>query len=151
MQKCRCSSRQIQNYLSRLSEPLLDRMDICVEMERVERAYPGKGSGRTSKQMRQMIERTRNIQKERYRNEPIERNSDLRGQLLEKYCSLGEKEQSLLEEMMKQTELSVRGVHRMLRVARTVADMEESEKICERHLLQASSYKVISRKYWGKL
>jgi magnesium chelatase family protein len=72
----------------------------------------------------------------------------LRGKLLEKYCRLGAAEQELLDELTEGSQLSLRGVHRMLRVARTLADMEESEAIEERHLLQAATYKMAGNKYW---
>ena len=148
MRKCRCTRGQIQGYLSRLSEPLLDRIDICVEMER--EIHYGKGKkGRGTEEMRRRIERTRKIQKRRYRNERISLNRDLRGRLFEKFCVLGQSEQNFLEEIQKQAEISARGVQRILRVARTLADMEESDRIQESHVLQASAYKMISSKYWG--
>ena len=148
LRKCRCTQGQIQSYLSRLSEPLLDRIDICVELER-EVWHEKKKTGRSTKQMRQDIEKTRAIQKERYCAEPIRLNRDLRGRLLEKYCALGKSEQDFFDELTRQAGVSVRGAQRMLRVARTAADMEGSEKIQEKHLLQASTYKVINNKYWG--
>lgn len=157
MRKCRCTQSQIQGYLSRLSEPLLDRMDICVEMERL--TEKKKQNGRTSfekqrgcqtsEQIRKEVLKTRKIQEERYKNEKIKWNRELSGKLLKKYCALGKSEQSFFEELIFETDLSFRGSQRMLRVARTVADMQESERITEEHLLQASEYKVISTKYWG--
>lgn len=146
--RCRCTIGQIQGYLSRLSEPLLDRMDICVETESV--GFAGNGGNReTSAEIRQRIERTRQIQSERYRNENIRKNSELRGRLITKYCHLRKGEQGLLEEITVNGTISMRGRQRLLRVARTLADMEMSEDITEEHLLLASAYKMISKKYWG--
>lgn len=150
MRKCRCTSGQIQSYLSRLSEPLLDRIDLCVEMERAGHFGRGK-QGESSAVIRERIIRSRDIQRERYKEEEIERNSQLKGRLLEKYCPLGRSEQRFFEELAGQNGISLRGAHRMLRVARTIADMEESEVVREEHLLEASAYKVINHKYWGEL
>lgn len=148
LRKCRCTPGQIQGYLSRLSEPLLDRIDLCVEMERAE--HFGKGrSGETSEKIRGRIIRAREIQRERYREEKIDRNSQLKGKLLEKYCPVKGREKHLFEQLAGQNDVSLRGAHRMLRVARTIADMEESGPIREEHLLEASMYKVINHKYWG--
>lgn len=148
MRKCRCTQGQIQSYLSRLSEPLLDRIDLCVEMERAGRFGKGK-KGESSASIRERIIRTRDIQRKRYQNEEIDRNSQLKGRLLEKYCSLGKDEQIFFEELAGQNGVSLRGAHRMLRVARTIADMEESEEVREEHLLEASVYKMANHKYWG--
>lgn len=146
--RCRCTQGQIQNYLARLSEPLLDRMDICVEMERTA-GRDMKCMGRSSSDVRRQVQEAREIQRERYREEKITRNSQLTGRLLKKYCGLGKLEQSCFRDLREQLGLSARGADRMLRVARTLADLEQSGKIRETHLLQASVYKSINRKYWG--
>ncbi len=148
LRRCRCTTSQIQNYLSRLSEPLLDRMDIGVEMEPVDQLME-KTKGESSATIRERIQRTREVQRERYQKEGIRTNSELKGRLLEKYCALGKVEKSFWRELVQQNSMSLRGAQRMLRVARTIADMEGSGKIREEHLLQASVYKVINRKYWG--
>ncbi|MCM1246741.1 MAG: YifB family Mg chelatase-like AAA ATPase, partial [Roseburia sp.] len=122
LRKCRCTTGQIQSYLARLSEPLLDRIDLCVEMERP--GHFGKGKpGESSAAIRERIVRTRELQRVRYRKEAISRNSQLKGHLLEKYCPLGTEEQRFFEELAEQSGVSLRGAHRMLRVARTLADM----------------------------
>lgn len=148
MARCRCTLGQVRNYLARLSEPLLDRIDICVETERQEGLFGGE-RGEDSARIRQRIVRTRQIQKERYRAEAIGLNSELDGHLLEKYCHLGAEAKNLMEELVRRTGLTVRGMQRMLRVARTLADMREQEGISERELLEASAYKMVSHKYWG--
>lgn len=146
--RCRCTMGQIHSYLSRLSEPLLDRMDICVETECGKFADKDR-KRETSREIRKRIERTRQLQNERYRKDRISRNSELSGRLLTKYCCLGKEEQVLFDEITVSGGFSMRGRQRILRVARTLADMEESEGITQEHLLQASAYKMISRKYWG--
>lgn len=148
LKRCRCTLAQVQRYLSRLSEPLLDRIDICADTEQ-----PGRNGrkkrGETSADIRRRIERTREIQRERYHSEKITTNSELSGRLLGKYCVLGKPEQKLLEQLEESTGVSVRGAQRMLRVARTLADMRQSDTISENDLLEASAYKVNSRQYWG--
>ncbi len=148
MKRCRCTASQIHSYLSRLSEPLLDRMDICVETERGDGLCRG-GRGESSSQIRERITEVRKLQQCRYRGESINLNSQLTGRLLEKYCSLHRAEQSLFEELVVNHGLSTRGAQRMLRVARTLADMEGRPEIAEEDLLQALTYKGLSRKYWG--
>lgn len=148
LRRCRCTTAQIQSYLSRLSEPLLDRMDIGVEMEPAEQILK-KSNGESSSQIRNRIEKARQIQQERYQKEGIRTNSELHGALLEKYCYLGKSERDFWKELILQNAMSVRGAGRMLRVARTIADMEGCDQISESHLLHASLYKVINQKYWG--
>lgn len=147
--RCRCSCGQVQKYLSRLSEPLLDRMDICVETERPEGFRQGK-TGEPSARLRRRIMKVREIQRQRYRSEKISLNSELGGNLLEKYCRLGTGPRRLFEELAASAGVSMRGAQRMLRVARTLADMRGSERIGEDDLLEASAYKVVSRQYWGQ-
>ena len=146
--RCRCTQGQIQSYLSRISEPLLDRMDICVEMERPDDKVI-KCQGKASAEICRQVQMAREIQTERYRDETITRNSQLSGKLLKKYCVLGKQEQRCFVDLREQLGLSARGAERMLRVARTLADLDQSEEIHEAHLLQASIYKSINRKYWG--
>lgn len=148
LKRCRCTLGQVQNYLSRLSEPLLDRIDLCVETQRRQRVFEGK-RGDDSAAVRARIVKTRQIQAERYRGEKIGLNSELQGHLLQKYCALGAAEQKLFEELSESAGVSVRGAQRMLRVARTLADMAGHDDIGEEELLEASAYKVISNKYWG--
>ncbi len=148
LRKCRCTTTQIQNYLGRLSEPLLDRMDIGVEMEPAEQLMTKK-MGESSATIRARIEKTRIVQQERYQKEGIRKNSELQGRLLEKYCFLGKSEKEFWNELVLHNNMSLRGAQRMLRVARTIADMEGVDRIREEHLLQASIYKIINRKYWG--
>lgn len=149
MDRCRCSWGQVQNYLSRLSEPLLDRIDICVETEQPEGFGQGR-RGESSAQIRERILRAREIQRQRYEGEKIRLNSELGGNLLEKYCHMEDGTRRLFEELVIRTGISMRGAQRMLRVARTLADLRESGEIGEEDLLEASAYKVVSRQYWGK-
>ena len=152
MQKCRCTPLQVQNYLARLSEPLLDRMDLCVEMEKAVFGLPEiKEKAENSEQIRSRILAARERQERRYREETISYNSELDGKTIEKYCSLRKNEEILWRELCEQLELSARGAKRLLRVARTLADLSERERIQEEDLFEASMYKGISRKYWNSI
>lgn len=119
-----------------------------MEMERTD-GRNRKCQGKASAEIRRQVQGAREIQAERYQDEKITRNSQLSGRLLKKYCRLERKEQRCFGDLREQLGLSARGAERMLRVARTLADIEQSGEIRETHLLQASVYKSINRKYWG--
>ena len=104
-----------------------------------------------SEQIRSRILAARERQERRYRKETISYNSELDGKAIEKYCSLRKNEEVLWRELCEQLELSARGAKRLLRVARTLADLSEREQIQEEDLFEASMYKGISRKYWNSI
>ena len=147
-QKCRCSSGDIQRYLSKLSEPILDRLDICVETGMPEFQLYGT-AGETSEEIRKRVQRTVNIQKERYHKEAYHCNGELPESDLEKYCLLKKDERDYLKEFFLKEDCSMRRLSRVIRVARTIADMEESENIEERHVTEAICFRSIDKKYWG--
>lgn len=146
--RCRCTEGEIRHYLSKISEPLLDRLDICAEMGMPEFHLYDKG-GETSDEIRKRVARTISIQKERYRDEPYSYNSELTGRGIEKYCPLGKREREYLEAFFLEGDCSMRRLNRIIRVARTVADMEGSADIQERHITEAVRFRSIDRKYWG--
>lgn len=147
MSRCRCTEAEIRSYLSKLSEPLLDRIDIFVEMEPKIR-QKDQSTGKTTEEIRRQVQQAREIQSRRYRYEKICCNSQLSGKILKKYCALGSSQMMCFEQLKDQLELSARGADRMLKVSRTLADLEQSDLIQEEHLLQASLYKAINRKFW---
>ncbi len=148
--RCRCTKGDVDRYLNRISQPLLDRIDICAEagcMQYEEMAE--QAAGISSQMMRQKAERAVRIQQERYRMEGIRFNSQLTGTLLDKYCSLGKEEQMLFKKLFGQLGFSMRAHDRILKVARTLADLDEAEQISVRHLAEAAGYRAIDKKYWG--
>lgn len=147
-EKCRCTIGDIHRYLAKISEPLLDRLDICVETGLPE-FHLYRTEGETSAQIRKRVQRTADIQKERYRKEDFSYNSDLTGKAMEKYCPLGREEQAYLESFFQGEECSMRRLTRVIKVARTIADMEESDRIEERHITEAICLRSINKKYWG--
>ena len=148
--RCNCSLPQVKQYLNKISQPFLDRIDICVETLEIKYEELGKkSSGETSQTIRERVEETRKIQQNRYRNEKISFNAELSPKLTETFCSLGKEEQAFLEQAFHKMNLSARAYHRILKVARTIADMEQSEQIKVVHLSEALCYRSLDKKYWG--
>lgn len=148
--KCHCSQREIERYLRHISQPLLDRIDICVEAPRV--PYEDvirEQKNETSAQIRERVCRAAQIQKERYREENILFNSQLSGSKVKQYCHLGSKEEKLIELVFENMDLSARAYHKILKVARTIADLAGADEIQEEHLCEAINYRSLDKKIWG--
>ena len=143
--RCRCTPFERRSYLSHISGPILDRIDLCIQAQKVDYARLREGGGEGSGSMRAKVEQARKRQRERYQGTGIRFNSDLEAGELERYCALGEKEQRLLERMYRTMDLSVRACHRLLKVARTIADLEGSGEIACSHLAEASIYRAFER------
>ena len=151
LEKCTCTPGQIQHYLGRISQPFLDRMDLCIEAPRIKyEALSVRKPQESSKEIRKRVVKTRNIQNMRYAGTGITSNALLGVRELEKYCQLGDNEERLMKRAYLAMGLTARTYHKILRVARTIADMEESERIREHHLKEAISYRTIDKKYWGR-
>lgn len=142
--RCSCTSYQIQQYLAKISRPLLDRIDITVEAtELTYQELYCKEKGESSKTIKNRVIQARNIQLERYKKERITYNSQLSPSLIAKYCPLYRQEELFLERTFQKLKLSARAYHKILKVARTIADLEESEQITKSHLAQAVSYRTM--------
>lgn len=149
-ERCNCTEPQVRHYLSRLSGPLLDRIDICTEVPRAEYAQMESGRGKeTSAQLRGRVMAARRIQEKRYRDEKISFNGQLSGRLIKKYIHLGSKEKRFLEMVFSKKEFSARAYFRILKLARTIADLEGKERIETGHLSEAVFYRSLDKKYWG--
>lgn len=143
LNKCRCTPCEIHNYLSHISGPILDRIDLCVEAARVAPNYiSGTQKGESSKSLREKVFIARKQQEKRYRGTGIRFNSELRTGDLEKYCHLGIKEAEMLKKLYSTLNLSVRACNKLLVVARTIADLEESKEILTKHLAEAVCYRA---------
>ena len=148
--KCRCSDNEIRKYLGRISGPILDRIDMVTSAPKVEfYQLQGTGGGESSEAMREKIGVARRMQKRRYARTKIRFNSELSAQQLKRYCVLGEAEEKCARDLYESMDLSARGYHRLLRVARTIADLEEQEQIRTEHLLEAALYRRADETYWG--
>lgn len=144
--KCTCTPRQIKNYLSKLSHPFLDRIDICVEAPKVEyEALKGRDKAESSAQIRQRVCRTRQIQAERFEGTGIRSNAGMGVNEVKKYCALGEKEERLMELIYKNLGVTARTYYKILKVARTIADMEGAQRINESHIREAAGYRTMDK------
>ncbi|MCR4618440.1 MAG: YifB family Mg chelatase-like AAA ATPase [Lachnospiraceae bacterium] len=149
--KCNCTEPEIKRYLGKISGPVLDRIDLCVEMTPIKLSDMKAGNNTMSSlEMRQKVISARNMQKKRYANTAYRFNSELKGSDIEKYCHLGEKEKALAETLYEKLSLSLRSYHRMLRISRTLADLDESEEIQIKHLYEAASFRP-NPSYWQKM
>lgn len=147
---CTCSATAISKYMGKISGPLLDRIDICIEVSPVK--YQKLNSDEkieTSEEIKKRVDKARKIQLERYKNVKILSNSVLTPKLIEKYCKLDKEGKKILENAFNKLKLSARAYGRILKVARTIADLGESENIKVNHIAEAIQYRSIDRKYWG--
>lgn len=148
--KCTCTPEMIRRYIGKISGPILDRFDVCVDMPRMSLDdISKKEKGESSLSMRERVLRAVEIQKERYKEINILFNSELSASDVDKYIVLGAKEKELLEKIYDKYGLSVRGYHRLLRVARTIADLEASEQVLTKHILEAVGYRGVEDKYFN--
>ena len=147
--ECTCTNEQIKKYMGRISGPLLDRIDIHLEVSSVR--YDKLNSNvsvETSSQIRQRVNSARKIQQERYKEFGIYSNAELSPKLIEKYCKLNSKSSNILETAFKNLGLTARAYGRILKVARTIADLDGSNEIQTNHLAEAIQYRSLDRKYW---
>ena len=150
MNRCRCTSGEIAHYLGKISQPLLERIDICTEVPAVSFSKMKKKiPGESSAQIRKRVEAVQEIQRERYKEEKFCFNGELDGRKLEKYCVMTGGADKLLEQAYEQFQFSTRAYHKILKTARTIADMESSEKIKEEHICEALAYRAYDKKYWS--
>ncbi|MGN1131807.1 MAG: YifB family Mg chelatase-like AAA ATPase [Ruminococcus sp.] len=149
--KCRCSRRSIQNYLNRVSGPLLDRIDLHIEVPPVEYSeLSSKEKGETTAEIQKRVNKAREIQNNRYKGTGITCNANLTSELSAKFCVTDEEADLLLKNAFDNLGLSARAYDRILKVSRTIADLEGSEIIKGDHVAEALQYRSLDRKYWGE-
>lgn len=147
---CRCSEHEIHKYLSRVSGPILDRVDICVEAPRVKLdELNAKTVNETSAEIRARVMAARERQESRFRDSGVKFNSEMNPSEVRRFCKLDSAGERLIEESFKSLGLSARAYHRTLKVARTIADVDGSDDIREVHLAEAVSYRMNDMKYWS--
>lgn len=148
--RCHCTDKEIKKYLSKISGPLIDRIDICLEVKPVEYEQLSlKRKSESSEDIRKKVIAAQKIQQQRYKNENILFNSQLSSAQIEKYCSLGNEEIEILKIAFDRLNLSARAYHRILKVSRTIADLDASENIKVNHLAEAIQYRSLDRKYFA--
>ena len=148
--RCTCSPNAVSKYLGKISGPMLDRLDIHVEVPPVKYdELQGKTGGEeTSAQIKQRVDKARKIQTERYKDENITCNARLTPKLLKKYCTLSSDAENILEAAFKTMGLSGRAYDRLLKVSRTLADLDGAKNIEAEHIAQAIQLRSLDRKYW---
>ena len=147
--QCTCTPMQINQYRSKISGPLLDRIDIQVEVPNVD--YDDLSSttkGETSAEVKKRVNKARKVQLERYKDLSIYSNSQLDAGMLQKYCPLDDESNAMLKAAFDNLGLSARAHGRILKVARTIADLEGSENIKAAHIAEAIQYRSLDRKYF---
>ena len=148
--RCQCSESEVRKYLSRISRPLLDRMDICVEAPPVHFSdLVSVRPAESSASIRERVVRVQAIQQKRFAGSGIYFNAQMQNRHLKEYCPLGPEEERLMRQLFEKKRLSARAYHRLLKVARTLADLEGEKNIRPPHLLEAAGYRSLEEKYWG--
>ena len=147
--ECSCSQGQIDKYLGKISGPLLNRIDIQIEVLPVKYDdLKDKRAEESSAVIKKRIVKARNIQRERYRNIGILTNSELSTKGISKFCKVNKESEILLKNAFETLGLSVRAYNKILKVARTIADLENYENIETKHIAEAIRYRSLDRKYW---
>ena len=140
--ECTCTPNQIAKYRAKISGPLLDRIDIKIDVDEVKYSeLTDKAQGETSAEIRRRVNRTRKIQAERFKSEDIKLNSDMGEKHLAKYCRLSTECETILKNAYETLHLSPRARSRIIKVARTIADMDLYDEILPKHLLEAINYR----------
>lgn len=148
--ECSCSETKIQKYVSKISGPLLDRIDIHIEVPAVSYSdLESKEKEESSADIKKRVNAARKIQIERYKEDGIFSNSNLTPELMDKYCALSEESSSLLKAAFEKMGLSARAHNRILKVARTIADLEGCENIEMQHIAEAVRYRALDRKFFA--
>lgn len=150
--RCRCSPRDIRLYMNKISQPLLDRIDLCVECSPVtydELRGSGK-AGESSAEIRAKVVRAHEIQQERFMGTGIRFNSEIPSAKIEEYCPLDPEAGKIMENAFSSMRLSARGFHRIIKVARTIADLDGAHVISREHAAEAICYRMIDGKYWTR-
>ncbi len=148
--ECTCTPPMIQRYVSKISGPLLDRIDIHIDMPAVKFTELRQDSGgETSEQIRERVIRARDRQLARFQGEKIYSNAQMSPRQLRKYCALSAESERLLESAMARLGLSARAHDRILKVSRTIADLDGAEAISSTHISEAIQYRSLDRNYWS--
>ena len=148
--ECTCSQIEVQKYMSRISGPLMDRIDLQVKISPLshKELLENKG-GEASANIRARVEKARKIQQERFRDEKtIHCNGQMEKRHCDMYCKISSEAEELLEKAMKKLNFSARGYFKVLKLARTIADLADSVGIDSTHVKEALSYRSLDRESW---
>ncbi len=147
--KCTCTKGAPAKYLAKVSGPLLDRMDIHIEVPQVDfQKLSSDEKGESSADIKERVNKAREIQNQRFKGTTVTCNAKMTPELTRKYCRLNEKCKEMLEKCFEAMDLSARAYDKILRVARTIADLDSSESIELEHITEAVQYRSLDRKFW---
>jgi magnesium chelatase family protein len=148
--ECRCSQNQIDHYLNKISGPLLDRIDIQIEANPIEyKDLQGKDNSEGSRNIKERVNRARKLQNNRYEGLNFFSNSQLTNKAIKKYCSFTNEAENLLKNSFDSLGLSARAYNKIIKVSRTIADLDGKDIIEINHLAEAIQYRNLDRKFWG--
>ena len=148
--ECTCTQAARKKYKDRISGPIIDRIDLHIEVEPVDyEKLSSKGREETSAEIRKRVNKAREIQRERFKGTSVSCNAKMSPKMTKEYCLLSEEASGLLKMSFDKLGLSARAYDKILRIARTIADLEESENIEFAHVAEAIQYRSLDRKYWG--
>ncbi len=148
--RCRCSTTKVENYIGKISGPLLDRIDIHIELPRVKyKELSENKESEASSQIKTRVEKSRILQRERLKlaGEKITCNAQMNNRLIKKYCPLGQEAKDLMRLALNELGLSVRAYDKILKIARTISDLEGDEHIQAKHISEAVQYRSLDRKF----
>ena len=147
---CTCTPQSIRRNMNKLSGPLLDRIDIQIELDAVEfDELRRKEAEEKSSAIKERVMKAREIQRERFAAMPIYTNAEMSNRLIKEHCEIPSEAEAMLETAFKKLSLSARASFRLLRVARTIADLEGKKEIETAHVAEAIQYRSLDRKYWS--
>lgn len=147
--ECTCSPQAITRYMGKISGPLLDRIDIHIEVTPVKyKKLQDDTKIETSEDIKKRVNEARKLQIERYKEYNLYSNSELTPRLIEKYCKLDDVSHKILQNAFEKLGLSARAYGRILKVARTIADLDHKENIEAKHVAEAIQYRSLDRKYF---
>ena len=149
--ECSCTPLEVQKHLNKVSGPLLDRIDIHIEVAGVRREdLLGKGVGEPSPQIKKRVNQARNIQLERFKRTSLYCNVQMNPKHIRRFCSPEKEAQDLLRSAISELGLSARAYHRILKISRTIADLDSKEKINSAHISEALQYRCLDRQLWRR-
>jgi magnesium chelatase family protein len=146
---CRCNSTKIERYLSKISGPLLDRIDLHIEVPSLKyKEITNSEQSESSQEIKERVRKAHDIQKQRFDKEDMYFNSHMNNKQIKKYCLLDDEAKELLKDAMESMNLSVRAYDKILKIARTVADLEKKDIIESNHISEAVQYRSLDRQLW---
>lgn len=150
VKQCKCSPAQIQRYLGRVSGPLVDRIDLQIEVDAIsyDALRDKQNNEESSRAVRERVQRARLIQQERFKDSGIFANAHMTAKEISRFCPLTSDADALLKQAFDSLKMSARAYSRILKISRTIADLEGSKQISAQHVAEAIRYRSLDRKYW---